>query len=407
MYGKGTRQRVEKRESADLRRLGQLGKLMDSRTTNTNIAGHDVDLQDRMDALALRTEEEATPQAALGLTSARTFNFFGLLLAGSGLALTAAPYLSWTLVQAATWLGTHGVATGTLTVGGLVLLGCGTIGNAIARLAERPQRSDTSMVDAIELMADQVTMLTGSLTNLYDHVTVLGTRDSIVHVDAPPPSDDLVQIYREQKEAVFQLAAGLDKLGHQVSERLSKQDETLSEQFDALRTNLTDAHEQLSVKVEREIREHVTASQQMVANVETTELDQREVELEEFTSLSTCDVANFAEADQDLERDLTSTTMIEFARINELMTDNNQATDETTSEEVEIEEPHPELEAEVSPLAFLEGLKAIAPASQDPHSPSVSTPALDFDLMDKLPAALPANEVQAAQKQNEQTPGQF
>ena len=400
----GTRKRIEEGDRSTLDRPCQLGNLMDSSTTNAEVANQDDYLQDQIDEMVSQAVEENAPQEALGLASARALNVLGLLLLGAGLSLAAAPHFSWSMGRITEWLATHGFATGTLTIGGLILLGCGTIGNALARLAKRPRTSDMGMVDAVERMAGQISMLTGSLTHLYEQVTVLGLRDSTVHIDAPPPSEDLVHIYREQKDAVFQLAAGLDKLGHQVSEQLSDEMSTVNVHFETLRTKLAAVELHFTETIERELRASIKSAEP--DNLEPT----AEVALDNFSDPVAREVASFAENEGALERDLTATTITEFARINDLM-DETESPSQAGTQEVVLEDPHPDLEADVSPIAFLEGLKAIAPASQNPHSPSVSAPALDFDLLDSPPAALPASPdrqapIQKANKQQHNQTGQ-
>ena len=155
--------------------------------------------------------------------------------------LAVAPIFAGQIAQVAkvTELATRfGVQAGALAAGGLALIALGRIGKSVARLAERPRMTDMGMVDALQQVSNRVATLTETLTKLGDRVNVLGLRESTVTVNAPAPDEDLVQLYRDQKDAVFQLAAGLDKLYRRVSDDLVNEICTVSTRLDGFEASI-------------------------------------------------------------------------------------------------------------------------------------------------------------------------
>jgi len=386
-----------------------------------------------IERIAPRIEAETLPQPAIGLGSSRFLSLTGFALVGGGVVLAVAPVFAGQISQVAkvAELATRfGVHAGALAVGGLVLMALGRIGKSVAKLAERPRMTDMGMADALERVGDQVATLTETLTKLGDRVTVLGLRESTVTVNAPAPDEDLVQLYRDQKDAVFQLAAGLDKLHRRVSDDLVSELCTLGARLDGFETSV---FQELSTTANAAQEMFATTLKNEVANLTTNvqPIQQEEVDemtpvedvpslapqvdafVTEHTEIETSPLEGaqlFTEEQPALPKsDLAQTTITEFADLSDVVATELSDFAENIHEEdtdapqaavqaPELEEPHPELEPEVSPLAFLEGLKSIEPISQNPHAPSVSAPPLDFDSLDEPPPALPSRRTPSRER---------
>ncbi len=279
------------------------------------------------------------------------FSFLGFVLTGAGVLLAAAPYYSWQVQALARQLAGFGVSTGVVLATGVGLFACGRLGRSFARLSARPPQNDPRIADSVGHLAAQISTLARTVANMQEQVTHIGLRDPIINVEAPAPDDDLVRLYNDQKDAVFRLAAGLDKLAKNVTDQVAGQIGMLDNRFEAVRS---------------EIRTSVNALQ---------------MEL----------VSAVARNAAPISAPMPAPAPVVPAPV------------QHAAPEVVLENPHPEMEAEVSPLSFLDGLKDIAPPSQNPHAPNVEPPPLDFDQLDGArvdgpPAALPG------QQQNQKTP---
>jgi hypothetical protein len=145
----------------------------------------------------------------------------GGVIAVFGLALAAAPEYSWHLTKIAQALATAGVESGTLIVGGLVLLGVGLLARqrtsvaiAMAHQGHEEDRSDFRLV-ADQLIAKLTQLSTSSLQVAEDVTSVAEVQQGFFHkLDG---KDDLDQ---EHRSALFRLASSLDKLTAHFDERI-------------------------------------------------------------------------------------------------------------------------------------------------------------------------------------------
>ncbi len=282
------------------------------------------------DELEFDPEDFSTEErAAIGSGGSFLFTLTGLGLVVAGGMLATASYHSWQVQQVAGQLAGFGIQSGMLIVGGFALLGAGRLGRTLAKLSARAPTSDPALVDAVGCMADNLSLLSGALVQMQEQVTHLGLREPIVNVSAPPPDGDLVMLYRDQKDAVFRLAASLDKLARTVTDQVAAEIGSLDRQFAGVVAEIQAARTSLESNLGR------TLSSAAPTDTRTTR-----------------------------------------SRSNERL-------DLSDPEEIVLEAPAlSETSADLSPLSFLEGLKEIAPRSQNPHSPNVETPPLDFDLLD-------------------------
>ncbi len=415
---------------------------MDSNDTKSSDAGEIRDEAAVFEQLVPLIELETEPQTAIGSGSARLLTTLGIgsLWCGGALVLESYFSLPWQVAKAAEILAGMGFTPGVFAMGGLALMGMGRIGKSLAKLAERPRLTDMGMVDAVEGATDQVAELTSSFSTLLDQVAVLSERESFVTVNAPAPDEDLVQLYRDQKDAVFQLAAGLDKLGRRLGSDVIGEIQNLNMRLDEIEgtlfarfeTCIRSSEAQMSALMKAELAtlaaaiekpepqlesqqprevvqptieertdEFVTAKLEQFMEIapDESERGERTAETEEALEESNPPESNAPQVVVDEDIDLEETSITEFADLSQVVVSEVSEFAESIGEDIEsepsapievrLEDPHPELEPEVSPLAFLDGLKSIAPASQDPHSPSVKAPLLDFDSLDEPAAALP------------------
>lgn len=289
--------------------------------------------------------EDAPRPIGRGVAFLTSFVGFGMTVAGA--ALAAAPYYSWQVQSVARQLSGLGIQPGVVVVGGMVMFAVGRIGRAFAKFSGRPapQTRSHEVIDAVGRMAGHVSHLAGTVANMQEEVRHLALREPVVNVASPAPDNDLLQLYRDQKDAVFRLAASLDKLAKTVTDQVSAKIGTLDDHFESVRRDVADAK---------------TALETAVASVART-VESRPAAVDSVPP------ATPAQAPAP------------------------QAFEPAPAEEVALETPHPEIEPNVSPLSFLDGLKDIAPPSQSPNAPSVEAPPLDFDVLDSTPAALPTN----------------
>jgi hypothetical protein len=331
---------------------GELGIVMHSDTTEP-VVEHGAEPDAAPDSAAARETKAKRPRRrAHGRFGAYLMTVVGLLLLAGGAALAAAPWAPWQIAdvlgKVASRLETMGIHAGALAVGGMGLLSVAWVGRSVARLAAQPAEPEPVLVGSMRKLVQHVAGLTGSVQHLEQEVRELALREPIINIDAPPPDADLIQLYRDQKDAVFRLAASLDQLGKKISERLGRDISGLEHHFEVLRAELQTTRSTLNGDLERHFAESLTGGH----------------------------AGSAAPSEAALRR---------------AHAPNGQVPAPGPLAPVVLEEvPHPQLETEVSPLAFLEGLKSLGPSSQDPFSPSVEPPPLDFDQLNALPAPLPS-----------------
>src|SRR5437867_3554200 len=176
-------------------------------------------MQDENSPTDIRTAEDRSQEPGPAPVPA---SYWGLLAAGAGLmlvaaALVVAPSLSSGSGWIARSLARHGIAGGTVALGGLMLLGLYDIARSHRRLSSASDADVQPARARVEGLAGALAEANGGIQEI---------RVEIVHLK------DAVRAVRErsaetggdgQQDAMFRLAASLDQLGARIEQRLKAQ----------------------------------------------------------------------------------------------------------------------------------------------------------------------------------------
>jgi hypothetical protein len=159
---------------------------------------------------------------------------FALVAAGAGFAL--APHFSWQVELIARKASAFGIQNGALVVGGLVLFGLGIVARVAGSAAPAPASSatDEGLQSELHLLNEQFStkfaQLRNSLLQLNDGLTAVAAQQQAEfqsRAAQPGPGD-------QSQDAVFRLAASLDKLHAHLDERVHAVDLQLRSGFETL-----------------------------------------------------------------------------------------------------------------------------------------------------------------------------
>jgi len=162
--------------------------------------------------------------------------FAGTALMAAGAGFAFAPHYSWQVVKIARSASALGLENGTLFIGGLVLFGLGLVARAAAAAA-RPHdtssefsalQSELSLSN--EQVANKLAQLRAGLNQVGESVHALSAQQAALAQQPSSPSGDSEAV----REAVFRLAASLDKLHAHFDERLHAVDLQLRSGFETL-----------------------------------------------------------------------------------------------------------------------------------------------------------------------------
>jgi len=160
----------------------------------------------------------------------------GLGLLSGGVALAVLPSLSWTANKIATRLDAVGLEAGTAIVGGLLLMGLGLIRRG--QHSARAQMHDDTTLLFEQIAADLLDVrsaLDASLTRQdASELRLAELKGDIEQAKLALTSEIEAHAPRENSDALFQLATGLDKLGLRVEQRLRLHHTALQESVDEL-----------------------------------------------------------------------------------------------------------------------------------------------------------------------------
>lgn len=164
-----------------------------------------------------------------------TFLFLlGLLLVGAGAALAYAPKYSWQVAKIAEQASAYGVQNGALVVGGLVVLGLAIVARSASGSGPSSDTKEEleGMQAEIHLLSEQLSTKVGQL-----RTALLQVQESIASVAA----QQIVQLQSQpepqadhSQDAVFRLAASLDKLHAHFDERVHAIDLQLRNGFETV-----------------------------------------------------------------------------------------------------------------------------------------------------------------------------
>lgn len=159
---------------------------------------------------------------------------FALVAAGVGFAF--APHFSWRVAQAAKFASDVGLQSGVLIVCGFIFTGMGIVarGSSSAspvhddRAEKEALQSELSMLN--EQLSTKLAQVRTSLTQMQEGLTAIAAQQQAQlenHVERDTPGD-------HSSDALFRLAASLDKLHAHFDERVHAVDLQLRSGFEAL-----------------------------------------------------------------------------------------------------------------------------------------------------------------------------
>jgi hypothetical protein len=162
-------------------------------------------------------------------------SFLGLALIGAGAGFAFAPHYSWQVVKIARQAQALGLDNGTLVVGGLVLLGLAVLAKNLA--AASAPRDNTGEIQGLqselalvnEQVANKFSQVRAALQQVGEGVSSISAMQA-TQMHQPGEKTDAEAV----REAVFRLAASLDKLHAHFDERLHAVDLQLRSGFETL-----------------------------------------------------------------------------------------------------------------------------------------------------------------------------
>jgi len=160
----------------------------------------------------------------------------GLGLLSGGVALAVLPSLSWTANKIATRLDAVGLESGVAIVGGLLLMGLGLIRRG-QHSARAQMHDDTTLL--FEQIAADLLDIRGALDATLarqdaNEQRLNELKGEIEQAKIALTSEIEAHAPRENTDALFQLASGLDKLGIRFEQRMRLHHTSLQESVDEL-----------------------------------------------------------------------------------------------------------------------------------------------------------------------------
>ena len=172
-----------------------------------------------------------------GRGSAAFLFLLGFSILAAGLALTFAPEYSWRVTKVARRLDALGFQNGIMVMGGVIVFGLGMVARSRASVPSHPPAENTADSDFI-LVADQLaTDLARMNTSLLQIQGELGGIGEAQKTLAHKSMSDDAQV-GERQNAMFGLAASLDKLGARMDERFRTADEGIRARFEEMSARL-------------------------------------------------------------------------------------------------------------------------------------------------------------------------
>lgn len=165
----------------------------------------------------------STP-AGTGRTGAGFLFFLGFCLVAAGVGFAAAPHYSWTVTKIARQAATLGVQNGVLVVGGLILLGLGIVARNRGSSASAEASEDDGSGEELHLLNEQLSakfsQTRTALLQLSEGQRALGAQIQVLQqkADEHPAQQDPAP--NQNQDAIFRLAASLDKLNAHFDERI-------------------------------------------------------------------------------------------------------------------------------------------------------------------------------------------
>jgi hypothetical protein len=171
----------------------------------------------------------------------------GFVLVATGAGFAFAPQYSWQATRVARVAGELGIHSGALVVGGLVLFGMGLVARVAAAASSGRDRSDEteSLRSELHILNEQLSAKLGQL-----RASVMQVGEGLAAVSAQQQAQlqgqgDRSDATDHAQDAVFRLAASLDKLHAHLDERVHAVDLQLRSGFESLLNASYDLRRQL------------------------------------------------------------------------------------------------------------------------------------------------------------------
>lgn len=157
----------------------------------------------------------------------------GVMLLG-GMALSVGPLVSWKAQKVCAGLAGLGIHGGAIVMGGIGLMALGTVRRSIERMRSEAQRDDGFLIeqmatdvveirDAMAAVESESHEIQAQFALLRSDVTALRQTPAPTQTESPMSPD-----------ALFQMAASLDKLAQRIDQRLRTFETSLHESVDEL-----------------------------------------------------------------------------------------------------------------------------------------------------------------------------
>jgi hypothetical protein len=153
-------------------------------------------------------------------TGAGLVFLLGLVLVGTGVGFATAPQYSWHVMKVAKQAANLGIQNGVLVVGGLVLFGLAIVARRIGSSQPVVEPEDSALAEEVRVLNEQ---LTAKLAQM--RTAQLQLAESLAAVAAEQQSHFQKAGERsgpgdQGSDALFRLAASLDKLNAHLDERI-------------------------------------------------------------------------------------------------------------------------------------------------------------------------------------------
>jgi len=169
--------------------------------------------------------------------SARPLLFLGFTLLATGVGFAAAPHYSWQVTKIARQAAEFGVQSGVLMVGGLVLLGLGLVARSVV-VPRHEEPVENPLEGQLHLLNEQVSAKLGqlrtSLLQLSENMDALAAQQQ-AHFQT---QSETTEGPNHQQDALFRLAASLDKLNAHFDERIHGIDLQLRSGFESMASEI-------------------------------------------------------------------------------------------------------------------------------------------------------------------------
>lgn len=235
---------------------------MDGNSAHDRAEGEETELCEELD---FKTGSRSGPRSLDG-----TLLFlFGFGMAAAGLAMAAAPNLSWSLAKIAAKLASMGLGAGTFFVGGITLVGLGLVARSVASAAHQASDDGGELSLMLEQLASEQASIHAAQSRLDQRVAALAKASesrSLQIAQALQQSSSSSESDSgdgETTNAVWRLAASLDQLaaridrgledhGDRMAELASETERMVGEKVASLASDLTELSSRMNERPARE-----------------------------------------------------------------------------------------------------------------------------------------------------------